>query len=167
MDNKEKILEWIEGHIDDTWNIKVIHYESLKQFISSLNDSIELKKDSVESKKLQFTGLHEKLQCLLLVSIGKKQKTIQQKYAYLPNQKDLINCLQKFCTKYKYKNEENINKCLINYTKMCIYKNFEYVQLLRYYIMKDGNSQLMTDLENINDVEDFISQTNNFDGINI
>ncbi len=109
------------------------------------------------SKKVDnydFVKLHQKLQTELQTLTGKKQKVINGKYSFLCNSTDLKNRLLKISKKYKLSDWNKIEKLLLQYIYKCHKANFEYVQLLEYYIEKSGSSKLASDYENFVEKEE-------------
>lgn len=154
MTDLEKIEDWVkENKFVDSWSLEAVYIKDLLGFIQSLKP----KKES----KLNFSGIHAKLEQRLLELTGKKQYRVQGKYSFLPSDKDLQSLLTKFSNKYKVKDKKAITNCLILHIQKAVAANFEYVPLLGYYISKNGQSQLAADLENRDDVADFIANSNN------
>lgn len=97
--------------------------------------------------------LHAKLEQVLVDGIGKKQKVIDKKYSFLCNAKDLESKLKVMISKYKIKDLKKCEKVLERYVRNCIESNFEYTQLVQYYLMKDNVSKFYTDFENWEDIK--------------
>jgi hypothetical protein len=106
-----------------------------------------------DNSKFNFDVLHKKLQDILVKHTSKKQKMLQGKYAFLPNSIDLKNKILKVVKQYKLTDFNKIETLLVRYVNNCIKKNFEYVQLLEYYIIKDKNSKIATDYFNFEEEE--------------
>jgi hypothetical protein len=106
-----------------------------------------------DNSKFDFDVLHKKLQDILVKHTSKKQKMLQGKYAFLPNSIDLKNKILKVVKQYKLTDFNKIETLLVRYVNNCIKKNFEYVQLLEYYIIKDKNSKIATDYFNFEEEE--------------
>lgn len=81
------------------------------------------------------------------------------KYAYRGNKTDVANRLQKFFKLYGKYSYDDVLECTKRYVESFKYDK-TYMKILPYYIMKDGESQLATELENM-DTEDstIISET--------
>lgn len=118
---------------------------------------------STDNSKFDFDKLHEKLQNILLKHTGRKQKLLQGKYQFLPNKVDLKNRILKVAKQYKLTDFNRIEDLLVQYVNNCVKKNFEFTQMVEYYILKDKSSKLVTDYENFEEVE----TKQEFDGINI
>lgn len=100
------------------------------------------------------TDLHAKLQQKLKELTGATQMRAQidkgKYYSWLPNAIDLGKVLQRVITAYKLKDYDKIEQCLLKYVEDCKAKN-AWFPILQYYIMKDGTSRLVTDLESETD----------------
>lgn len=81
------------------------------------------------------------------------------KYAYRGNKTDVANRLQKFFKLYGQYSYDDVLECTRRYVESFKYDK-TYMKILPYYIMKDGESQLATELENM-DCND--AATNNND----
>ena len=79
------------------------------------------------------------------------------KYAYRGNKRDVTERLQKFFKLYGQYSYDDIYKCTKRYVESFKYDK-TYMKVLSYYIMKDGESQLATELENM-DTEDTTEST--------
>lgn len=118
----------------------------------------EIGGDKVPSKvDNKYEILHKKLQQELISLTNKKQKLLQGKYQFLPNEKDLSTRLAKIIKKYKLDDWERVEKLLIDYIYKCHKANFEYTQTIEYYIEKLNSSKLATDYFN-DDVKEEIKQ---------
>ena len=84
---------------------------------------------------------------------GKKQKILQGKYAFLPNEKDLKLRLQKVIKEYQLTDLQKVERVLLLYVEKCVRSRFEYTSTVEYYILKEKSSRLATDYENYNEKE--------------
>ena len=73
-------------------------------------------------------------------------------YPFLPNVTDMAKKLGRVIEIYKLKDFEKIEECLINHIRRCNTAK-EWLPLMQYYILKDGLSQLVTDMEDDGVVE--------------
>jgi len=108
---------------------------------------------STDNSKFDFDKLHEKLQNILLKHTGRKQKLLQGKYQFLPNKVDLKNRILKVAKQYKLTDFNRIEHLLVQYVNNCVKKNFEFTQMIEYYILKDKSSKLVTDYFSEDEVE--------------
>lgn len=160
--------EFIE---DKKFRDSSLYFLKMKEFVSD-NNKLTLKgKELLE--KLQeedvswdfYNNLHKNLQEKMISLTGKKQKMLQGKYAFLPNEKDLKLRLQKVIKEYQLNDLQKIEKVLLLYVEKCNKARFEYVSTIEYYLTKDKISKFVTDYENY---ENIIEEINNeFDGVNI
>ena len=114
---------------------------------------------------VDFVKLHEKLQNKLLVLTGKKQKVLQGKYSFLLNKQDLQAKLLKVSKKYKLNDWDKIEKLLLHYIDKCNEANWQFVNLIEYYIEKNNSSRLVNDYHSFE--EDKMEIKNEFNGVNI
>ena len=70
------------------------------------------------------------------------------KYAYRGNKRDVAERLQKFFKLYGKYSYDDVLECTKRYVESFKYDK-TYMKILPYYIMKDGESQLATELENM------------------
>ena len=80
------------------------------------------------------------------------------KYSFRGNKRDVAIRLQKFCKLYDYGPEhyDLIYECTKRYVER--YKNDKtYMRILPYFIIKDGESDLATELDNM-DIEDTVTE---------
>lgn len=144
MTDLEKIEDWVKEnkfhHFEEQYSVDV---DDLLIFIQSLKPKKE---------KLDFTNIHSKLQTRLKELTGKSQYKVQNKYNFLPSEKDLITALQKVCVKYKLKDVQKIQNLLLLHCEKSVKANFEYTLLLGYYISKNGISALASDMENTEEI---------------
>lgn len=147
MTDLEKIEDWVERNKyynifeDNQGNdvIPGINVNDLLIFIQFLKPKKE---------KLDFTGIHSKLQNKMKELTGKSNYRVQGKWNFIPSEKDLINALNKVSVKYKLKNIQKIQNLLLLHCERAVKEQFNYVPLLIYYISKNNVSQLANDMEN-------------------
>lgn len=84
------------------------------------------------------------------------------KYAYRGNKTDVANRLQKFFKLYGKYSYDDVLECTKRYVESFKYDK-TYMKILPYFIMKDGESQLATELENMDCDES--KETNNDYGV--
>lgn len=108
----------------------------------------------VLQSKFDYNGwvneLHKKLQDRMVALTGKKQKVISERYSFLCNAADLGGQLSKIINRYKIIKEEfpKIETILLRHIDNSFKAKWDKVSLVYYYILKDGHSRLITDLEN-------------------
>lgn len=106
--------------------------------------------------------LHAKLQDRIQEKTGKKQVRAVINgvgYSFLPNVNDFSKVLLKAIVLNKLKDFNRIEKCLLTYINTKSKEN-NWFPLLNYYILKNGSSLMVTDLENIEDDIDNDSTVN-------
>lgn len=111
-------------------------------------------------------ALHEKLQDRLFEKTGKRQArgAIQgTTYSFLPNASDFCKILLKVIVLHKLKDFNKIDKCLMRYVDRKI-REGNWFPILGYYIIKNGMSQMITDMDSMEDDE---NEVNNDSIINI
>lgn len=96
--------------------------------------------------------LHIKCQDKLFELTGKKQQVgkvdkLDKGYPFLPNVIDLGKVLSSCISSYKLTDNDKIEKTIISYIERCAKTN-KWLPILRYYILKNGMSSLVTDMEN-------------------
>lgn len=80
---------------------------------------------------------------------GAKQvrpKLDKKSFPFLPNFTDFAKVLHKVIVTYKLKDMEKVEKTLLNYIEKCSSAN-NWFPIMQYYIMKNGVSQLVTDID--------------------
>ena len=157
-----------QEHIQDEDLIK-IHINKLKEkdYISN-NNKLTIKSkellDQLQKEDINtnfYSNLHKNLQEKMISITGKKQKMLQGKYAFLPNEKDLKLRLQKVIKEYKLNDLQKIEKVLLLYVEKCNKARFEYTPTIEYYILKEKSSRLATDyLNDLEEVEEIKEQIN-------
>ena len=108
--------------------------------------------------------LHKKLEDKLVELTGKKQQRHGVKggklRSFLCNPLDLGKNVKKVMTSYKIDDREKIEKALIRHIEDCN-KAKHWFPIMFYYISKDGQSQLVTDLETVEDTTEEPQSTQN------
>ena len=114
---------------------------------SKLIERIILQSDKAVPKITELDELVTKLQELF-----PKERKLDvngvPKYAYRGNKRDVTERLQKFFKLYGKYSYEDVLECTKRYVESFKYDR-TYMKILPYYIMKDGESQLATELENM------------------
>lgn len=106
--------------------------------------------------------LYEKCQEKLVSLIGKKQNVVKlhkQSFSFLPNYKDFSKNLNQCINKYKLKDHQKIEKVLLTYIEKC-HDEKSWFPILKYYILKFGESQMVTDIENPDEENDIEYKSN-------
>ena len=119
------------------------------QRFSDLVDSVIVNSDKSVPKKESIEDLVTALQDLF----PKERKLDSSgipKYSYRGNKKDIALRLQKFFKIYGNYSYEDIIEVTKKYVESFT-SDKTYMKTLQYYIIKDGESQLATELENIED----------------
>lgn len=101
-------------------------------------------------------GLHSRCEQKLLKLTGKKQvrdKINNKPYAFLPNVLDLTKNIFKIMTIYKIKNLDKVEYTIMKYIDSC-YAAKNWFPTLYYYIMKDGKSNLVADMDTMEDMNE-------------
>lgn len=119
------------------------------QRFSDLVDSIIVDSDKSIPKKESIEDLVTALQ-ELFPRERKPDSNGVPKYSYRGNKKDIALVLQKFFKVYGEKPYEDIIKVTKKYVES-FQSDKTYMKTLQYFIMKDGMSQLATELENMDD----------------
>lgn len=100
--------------------------------------------------------LHKRLQEKLYSLTRLRQiraKLEKRSYNFIPNSTDLGKALYKVITLYKIKDYDKIEKALMNHIENCA-KNNDWFPLMQYYIIKNGASQMVTEIQNPEDMDD-------------
>jgi|SRR6187402_67953 len=111
-------------------------------------DVLELVFGKEVSKKvdiIDYEALHKKLQAELKQLTGKNQKVLQGKYSFLQNSTDFKARLSKIVKKYKIEDAKRVENVLLAYIYKCYKANFEYCQILEYYLEKHNTSKFYSD----------------------
>jgi len=102
------------------------------------------------------SALHKKMQDTLKEKTGKIQARLVVEgtsYSFLPNPRDLSKVLLRAIVTYKLNDFDKIEKCLMNFLNRKI-KEGKWSPLLGYYIMKNGLSPMVTDMENMENADE-------------
>lgn len=124
-------------------------------YLDLINDVLTESKDIAGSTST-LTELVTKLQ-ELFPKERKPDSNGVPKYAYRGNKRDVTERLQKFFKLYGQYSYDDVLECARRYVESFKYDK-TYMKILPYFIMKDGESQLATELENM-DCDD--TSTNN------
>lgn len=160
MTDLEKIEDWIEKN---KFTVQCFGITQVYNVCSSDNLSTFIQSLKPKKEKLDFTGLHSKLQSRMKELKGSNNYKVQGKWNFIPSEKDLIDSLLKVCKKYKLSDTQKIQNLLLIHCERAVKADFNYVPLLGYYVTKGSISQLATDMENNEEIN--IEQK--YDGINI
>lgn len=98
--------------------------------------------------------IHESLQVRLMKLTGKPQKRIQGKYSFLCNQVDLGRKLQLLSARYGKQDWTKVKAALLNHVERSHKAGWDRVYLIEYYIMKEGSSKLITDMQSMDEREE-------------
>lgn len=164
-------------------NIKLLNNKRIQGFINLLTKKEYIKDEQITDKGLILvencdfakinvddkhnltnwaTKLHVQLQEKLKELTGRIQMrpNIEGRlYPFLPNAIDLTKVLQRVIIHYKITDYEKIKKTLFGHIEECN-RSKKWYPLLNYYIMKDGLSKMVTDMEteDVEETPDFKSQ---------
>lgn len=108
-------------------------------------DVVAKKPDSLSSFAME---LHAELVDRMIRLTGRKQKMIQDKYAFLCNKTDLETKLRAVIKKYGEIPLPKVRMCLLKHIEKSFKSGWDRVYLMEYFIMKEGVSRMMTALEN-------------------
>jgi hypothetical protein len=100
-------------------------------------------------------GLHVRLQDKLAQKTGYRQvrdKINGKPYSFLPNSTDLGKVLHKTMATYKLKDRDKIEKALMDHIENCA-RNASWFPIMGYYIMKNGTSKMVDDIEGGGEIE--------------
>ena len=125
---------------------------------AGLVDSILLQSDKSVPKLSSIEELTLKLQ-ELFPKERKPDTNGMPKYAYRGNKTDVANRLQKFFKLYGKYSYDDVLECTKRYVESFKYDK-TYMKILPYYIIKDGESTLATELENMDDTPQEITNPN-------
>lgn len=114
-----------------------------------------------EDKKINMATwvaeVHAACEAKLVELTGKKQVRDKinggKAYPFLPNPTDLAKNLSKIVTLYKLKDYDKIERTIMRYIESC-HQASSWFPILYYYIIKDGKSQLVTDMDSIDEKEE-------------
>ena len=135
-----------------------IHHHYLYPKTENEIDKIILDSDKNVPKVIELTVLVEKLQ-ELFPKERKPDSNGVPKYAYRGNKRDVTERLQKFFKLYGKYSYDDVLECTRRYVESFKYDK-TYMKILPYFIMKDGESQLATELENMDDTPQEINNPN-------
>lgn len=139
-----------DGALSEKGMVFLAEGDVIQPLISSSVD----KKDVVDFG-LWVDQLHRRLQDKLVELTGNKQvrdKIDKKTYPFLPNPTDLGRTVYKAIVLYKLTDLVKIEKCLMLHIEKC-HRAHSWFPLMKYYIMKNGASDMITDMENIDDEE--------------
>jgi len=114
---------------------------------NNLVDRIIVQSDKAVPKITELDELVTKLQ-ELFPKERKPDSNGVPKYAYRGNKRDVTERLQKFFKLYGKYSYDDVLECTRRYVESFKYDK-TYMKILPYFIMKDGESQLATELENM------------------
>lgn len=134
-------------------NIWYVHSD----YLDLINDVLTESKDIAGSTST-LTELVTKLQ-ELFPKERKPDSNGVPKYAYRGNKRDVTERLQKFFKLYGQYSYDDVLECTRRYVESFKYDK-TYMKILPYFIMKDGESQLATELENMDDTPQEINNPN-------
>lgn len=131
-------------------------FELIESYVVTVTDCTTTAPEVSKEGKVDFgkwvKQLHEKCQEKLKVLTGSSQvrskvNAKDRGYPFLCNVVDLGKVLYKVISMYKLKDLDAIERCILGHIENC-HAGRNYFPLVRYYVMKDGMSNLVTDLEN-------------------
>ncbi len=113
---------------------------------------VELLKPPTNKLGDWVADLHTHCQDKLMELTGKKQQIgrvdkADKGYPFLPNVVDLGRVITACVNSYKLKDLPKVEKTIMSYIGKCSKTN-KWLPILRYYILKNGMSQMVTDMEN-------------------
>lgn len=148
MTDLEKIEDWIERNIyhdifedsQGTATIPRIIVSDLLAFIQSLKPKKE---------KLDFTGIHNKLQSRMKELTGKPQILGFGGVYFIPTEKELEVAFKRYLKDYpKLNNRQTIVNILLRHIEECC-KNHNFAPAIKYFIYKDKSSRLANSYLNL------------------
>lgn len=121
---------------------------------------------TTQSKQIDFAAwviqVYNKCQAKIKELVGTKQVRAQIKggksYPFLCNATDLANVLTRVITRYKLKDFDAIEKCMVGHIERCK-REKDWFPLMKYYILKDGQSMLVTELDSVGEEKTVIKST--------
>lgn len=124
-----------------------------KELLAKLLDGQKQENPQENLAALYCTNLHALLQQKLIQLTGKKQRMIGSKgqYSFLCNVIDLEKKLRDVFRKYGSLDLEKVQQVLLRHVERSHKAGWDKVYLMEYYIMKDGVSKMVTDLDNLED----------------
>jgi len=135
---------WIMEQLDKANSSEKLIYQKILDNSTELTSSLEISVGKSE-EECNFEKIHFNLQNRLKELTGKSQMRKEIKgtmYSLLPNIKDFSQKLRQCIKKYKITDFDKMEKCLIKHIETLDFP------ILNYYILKDGVSKLVTDMEN-------------------
>lgn len=154
--NKKGYID--EGTLTDVANDLISDSPTIVTSVSTTTtiESSGTLRDYVDSQ-FDYGGwvvnLHKKCQNKLVELTGKSQvrdKIDRKTYPFLPNATDLGKVLYRAIVAYKLTDMDKIEKCILSYIDKC-HRARNWFPILGYYVMKMGVSQMVTDMESIDD----------------
>lgn len=134
-----------------------------KSYISSkylyLVQDVLLKSERAFGQTDTLTELVTKLQELFPKERKPAQNGSGVGYSYRGNKRDVALRLQKFFKLYGQYSYDDVYNCTKRYVESFKYDK-TYMRILPYFILKDGESTLATELENMNDEESITDNPN-------
>lgn len=137
----------IKGYFDEEKGIT----DKGKGLLGKVELPVDVPDSRITATQIFAKGLHKELQDKLMALTGKKQKVLQGKYSFLCNVTDLETKLVEVRKKYGMSRPNDVRLLLLKYVDRCHKAGWDKVMLVEYYIMKNGTSKLMTDLDNTED----------------
>jgi hypothetical protein len=128
------------------------------QKYSQILESVIVASDKNAPKTESLDDLVEKLQ-VLFPHERKPDANGVPKYSYRGNKRDVLLKLQKFFKLYGNYSFDDVYECTKRYVESFKYDK-TYMRILPYFIMKDGESQLATELENMEEKTPVIEDPN-------
>lgn len=144
------ITELTESLIEKNILVRDIYNSSkiyLRSDCSSILQQVLLESDKAVPKVTELDELVTKLQ-ELFPKERKLDANGVPKYAYRGNKRDVTERLQKFFKLYGQYSYDDVLECTKRYVDSFKYDR-TYMKILPYYIIKDGESTLATELENM------------------
>lgn len=130
----------------------------IQGFVNVLSKKGYLDKNEITQKGIDILGIEktsslqdifEKCKERVKELTGKSQvidRIHNKPYPFLPNFSDFEKTITRFIKEYKFSDFSRIENCLIKYIETCN-DSKSWFPILKYYILKDRSSRLMTDIE--------------------
>lgn len=119
--------------------------------------------DKGKEKEIDFGSwaleVHKACEDKILELTGKKQYfgvLENKRWAFLCNTRDLAKNLQKIITLYKLKDYDKIKRTMIRHIEKC-HDAKNWFPVMYYYIIKFGKSDLVTEMDSLDEPEDITS----------
>lgn len=156
--NKKGYVE--DGYITESGLKLIESYTTTLSVCTTTTKLFVREEDGIVDFQKWVMSVHKKCQDKIKHYTGSAQirgKINGKSHSFLCNSIDLGKVLLRVINLYKLKDLDAIEACLMKHiTDCCLSKH--YFPLIKYYIMKDNSSQLVTDLENPDsDTKDFKS----------